>query len=86
MDIEQFRKNIEFAKNTGIDTFYLWGAEWWYWLKEKQNDSRIWNEARNLFIYRAPQQRGEGEEECEEKFFFFRLVFDSTDEVLFASK
>jgi hypothetical protein len=26
----------------------------------------------------------EGEEECEEKFFFFRLVFDSTDKVLFA--
>jgi hypothetical protein len=53
MDIEQFKKNIEFAKNTGIDTFYLWGAEWWYWLKEKQNDSRIWDEARDLFIYRA---------------------------------
>ena len=33
MNMEQFRKNIEFAKNTGIDTFYLWGAEWWYWLR-----------------------------------------------------
>jgi len=50
MDIERFKKNIKFAKNTGIDTFYLWGTEWWYWMKEKQNDSQIWNEAQDLFI------------------------------------
>ena len=49
MDLEQFRKNIKFAKETGFDEFYLWGAEWWYWLKIKQNDSGIWDEARELF-------------------------------------
>jgi len=49
MDLEQFKKNIEFAKNTGLKEFYLWGAEWWYWLKEKQNKPEIWNEARILF-------------------------------------
>jgi hypothetical protein len=48
MNLEQFRENIEFARKTGLDTFYLWGAEWWYWLKEKQNNSEIWNEVRNL--------------------------------------
>lgn len=50
MNLEQFRKNIEFAKETGFDEFYLWGAEWWFWLKEKQNQPEIWNEAKKLFI------------------------------------
>lgn len=49
MNLEQFKYNIEFAKNTGLDQHYLWGAEWWYWMKEKQNDPRIWEEARKLF-------------------------------------
>jgi hypothetical protein len=48
MDFEQFKNNIDFAKNTGMDTIYLWGGEWWFWLKEKQDDSRIWEEAKNL--------------------------------------
>ena len=49
MNLELFQKNIEFAKKTGLKEFYLWGAEWWYWLKEKQNRPEIWNEARKLF-------------------------------------
>jgi len=49
MDLPQFQKNIQFAKETGLNTFYLWGAEWWYWLKEKQNDPQIWSEAQKLF-------------------------------------
>jgi len=49
MNLGQFRKNIEFAKKTGLGTFYLWGAEWWYWLKIKQNQPEIWNEAKSLF-------------------------------------
>jgi len=48
MNLEQFRQNIEFAKKTGLDTFYLWGGEWWFWLKTKQNQPEIWNEAKNL--------------------------------------
>ena len=49
MNLEQFKKNIEFAKKTGLKEFYLWGAEWWYWMKEKQNKPEIWNEAKKLF-------------------------------------
>jgi len=48
MDLEQFKKNVDFAKNTGMDKIYLWGSEWWYWLKEKQNDPKIWDAAKNL--------------------------------------
>lgn len=49
MNLERFRQNVEFAKKTGLDTFYLWGGEWWYWLKEKQKDSSVWEEAKKLF-------------------------------------
>lgn len=47
--LEQIRGNIDFAKKTGFDQFYLWGAEWWYWLKEVRNEPEIWNEMRKLF-------------------------------------
>ena len=49
MGLEQFKKNIEFAKDTGLKEFYLWGPEWWYWMQEKQGDSSIWEEAKKLF-------------------------------------
>ncbi len=49
MNLEQFKKNIEYAKETGLKEFYLWGAEWWYWMKKTQNRPEIWNEASNLF-------------------------------------
>ena len=49
MNLERFKANIEFAKKTGFKEFYLWGAEWMYWMKEKQNQPEIWNEAKKLF-------------------------------------
>jgi len=52
MDLEKFRYNIEFAKKTGFDKFYLWGVEWWYWLKKNfpdYEDALIWEEAKTLF-------------------------------------
>jgi len=49
MNLERFKYNIEFAKRTGLSEFYLWGGEWWYWMKEKQNKPEIWNEAKKLF-------------------------------------
>ena len=49
MNPEQFKRITNFASGTGFDEFYLWGAEWWYWMKEKQNDPRIWDIAKTLF-------------------------------------
>ena len=49
MNPEIFKDNIEFARQTGLGEFYFWGAEWWYWLKIKQDKPDIWNEAKNLF-------------------------------------
>ncbi|MDX1535420.1 MAG: beta-galactosidase [Candidatus Spechtbacterales bacterium] len=48
MSPERFRDTIQFARNTGLDTFYLWGGEWIVWLKENGH-TEIWNEAKALF-------------------------------------
>ena len=49
MDLEKFKDVIEYAKNTGEDTSYFWGVEWWYWMKVEHNDSGIWDEAKSLW-------------------------------------
>jgi hypothetical protein len=49
MSIGQLKANIAFAQKTGMDTFYLWGGEWWYWMKTKQNDPSYWNEMVKLW-------------------------------------
>jgi hypothetical protein len=49
MSLEQFRANIAYAQSLGVSDAYLWGAEWWYWLKEKGDDT-VWNEAKSLWV------------------------------------
>ncbi len=49
MNPELFKENVAFAKEAGLGTYYFWGAEWWYWMKTKQNQPEIWNEAKTLF-------------------------------------
>jgi len=49
MDLEKFKYNINFAKKTGLDTFYLWGTEWMYQMKTKYNQPEIWEEVKKLF-------------------------------------
>jgi len=46
---DYFADTIKYAKETGFDEYYLWGAEWWYYMKEKYNDNRYWEYAKNLF-------------------------------------
>jgi len=46
---DYFTDTIKYAKETGFDEYYLWGSEWWYWLKEKHNDSRFWDYAKTIF-------------------------------------
>jgi hypothetical protein len=48
MSPEKFDTVIEFAKKTGMKTQYLWGAEWWYYMKLQKNDW-YWNRAKELF-------------------------------------
>ena len=49
MDLEKFKANVAYAKQTGLDTFYFWGTEWWFWLKEQKNQPQIWDYAREIF-------------------------------------
>ncbi|MBI4281658.1 beta-galactosidase [Candidatus Uhrbacteria bacterium] len=49
LDAKQFVANIDFARRTGFPEHYLWGVEYWYWLKEKQNDAMLWDAAKRLF-------------------------------------
>ncbi len=49
MNAEKLKDNVEFAKKTGFSPIYLWGAEWWYWLKTQKNYPDVWNEAKILF-------------------------------------
>jgi len=50
MNLTQFKSNIQYARDTGLERFYLWGVEWMYWMKEIQNRPEIWNEAQKLFL------------------------------------
>ncbi len=49
LDFRQFQQNIKFARRTNLKKHYLWGGEWWYWLKKEKNEERFWEEARKLF-------------------------------------
>ncbi len=43
-----FDETIRFARNAGFDDYYLWGAEWWFSLKEKYGDDRFLERAKEL--------------------------------------
>jgi hypothetical protein len=49
MDLKMFKEDVEFAKQTGLNKYYFWGVEWWYWMKTVHNQPEIWNEAKNIF-------------------------------------
>jgi hypothetical protein len=48
MDAEKMDEIIAYAKETRFSTQYLWGAEWWYWLKLQGNDE-YWEKGRKIF-------------------------------------
>lgn len=51
-NLSDFNDAIGYARQARFDTYYMWGAEWWYWLKTKHGDSRFWDEAKNIFHYK----------------------------------
>lgn len=42
--LKQMKKNIEYSHYVGASRVYLWGVEWWYWMKTTQNDSSYWDQ------------------------------------------
>lgn len=48
MNVERLKKHLAYARRVGSPRAYLWGVEWWYWMKEKQGDSRYWDTIKDL--------------------------------------
>lgn len=49
MNLEKFEDILTYAESTRYEYQYLWGAEWWYWLRE-QGHSEMWNKGLELFV------------------------------------
>jgi hypothetical protein len=48
MNAKTLADNVEFAKKTDMKEIYIWGVEWWYWMKTTQNNPTLWETAKNL--------------------------------------
>jgi hypothetical protein len=42
MNPQRLEKHLNFVTHIGAPRAYLWGVEWWYWMKQKKGDSRYW--------------------------------------------
>lgn len=49
MTADRLEAEVNYAKATGIKTYYLWGGEWWYWRLTKFGDPSLWNAAGSVF-------------------------------------
>jgi drug/metabolite transporter (DMT)-like permease len=47
-DMDFFKSTIAYAKLAGFNEYYLWGAEWWYWMKTTQNHPEFWDYAKEV--------------------------------------
>ena len=36
-------ENVDYARQVGFHDIYLWGGEWWYWMKTQQGNEGYWN-------------------------------------------
>ena len=48
-NINDFQNNLKYAKRAGFQQAYLWGVEWWYWLKKVKNRNNFWNAAKLIW-------------------------------------
>jgi len=46
--LQQFQNNVNFARRVGFEEIYLWGVEWWYWMKF-QDHPEYWEYAKSIF-------------------------------------
>jgi len=49
ISIERVNEILAYARETRLSRQYLWGAEWWYWLKETQGHPEYWTRMHSLF-------------------------------------
>lgn len=49
MNSDILLENIEYAKRSGLEQHYFWGAEWWYWLAKTHNDNSLIETVKPIF-------------------------------------
>ena len=49
MNETKLQENVDYARQVGFHDIYLWGGEWWYWMKTKKEYSAIWETGKQLF-------------------------------------
>jgi hypothetical protein len=50
MNPEKLSQNIDYARASGISPAYLWGAEWWYYMKMEREVGEFWDTAKMLWV------------------------------------
>jgi hypothetical protein len=45
----KLRENVDYARSVGFHDIYLWGGEWWYYMKVKKNYPAVWETGKELF-------------------------------------
>ena len=48
MNLDKFKEILSYAKETRMSKQYLWGAEWWYWLRQ-HGHPEMWEYGKTLF-------------------------------------
>ena len=43
MDPERLERHLDYVTHIGVPRAYLWGVEWWYFMKEERGDGRYWD-------------------------------------------
>lgn len=46
MNPDRLKSHLKYVERIGVSRAYLWGVEWWYWMKERQGDGRYWEMVR----------------------------------------
>ena len=49
MDEKKLIENVDYARRVGFQDIYLWGGEWWYWLKVEKDYPALWETGKELF-------------------------------------
>lgn len=49
MNETKLEENVTYARRVGFQDIYLWGGEWWYWLKMKKDYPAVWEKGKELF-------------------------------------
>jgi len=48
MSLDRLARHVRYAGKVGAPRAYLWGVEWWYWLKDSQGHPEYWEAIKNV--------------------------------------